>query len=361
MAKPSSLDTYKNLVQELKSGKVQPVYLLCGEETFFPDRLQDRFTGMIPQEARDFNLDILYGLDATLDQVLSISKSYPMMAEKRMVVVRDFLRLFDTKKDEKEDEDSAVHAGPDDLLAYIENPNPASILILIDEKAPPGNTRLGKGLKNSKSVGFYEFPYVPEHQLPGWISGWVKHTHDAAIEPDAAQLLASHLGHNILQLTVEIEKLATAKKQGEAISQDDVRSHVGFSREFTIFELQDAVAARDLEKSLHIAGQILRLADSVPGEVIKTIAFFYSMFSNVWQIQRLRAKNLPDKQIMKETGIGSPFYFNKLSDIARSFQYRETLDIFEALLDADKAVKGFSKLDAEAILLMTLKKIVSKG
>ncbi|MEX1136401.1 MAG: DNA polymerase III subunit delta [Balneolales bacterium] len=360
MAKPSSLDTYKNLIQQLKSGKVQPVYFLCGQETFFLDRIQDQFTDMVPKESRDFNIDILYGQDATLDQVLSISKSYPMMAEKRMVVVRDFSRLFDTKEVDDE-ENTARNAGPDDLLAYIKNPNPTNMLILIDEKAPSGNTRLGKGLKKGENVGYHEFPFVPEHQLPGWISGWVKHTHNGNIEPDASQLLASHLGHNLLQLTVEIEKLATYKKQGEAINQEDVRSIVGLSREFTIFELQDAVTARDMENALYIAEQILRLADSIPGEVIKTIGFFYSMFSNVWQIQRFRAKNCPDKQIMKEIGVGSSFYFNKLSDISKSYHYQETLGIFEALLDADKAVKGFSKLDHEAILLMTIKKIVGKN
>ncbi|MEX0780468.1 MAG: DNA polymerase III subunit delta [Balneolales bacterium] len=358
MAKTSSLDTYKNLIQDLKSGKMHPVYYLSGQETFFLDRLQEKFTDLVPKESRDFNLDILYGQDATIDQVLSIAKSYPMMADIRMVVVRDFSRLFDIKDDDDE-ENTARNAGPDDLLAYIDNPNPTNMLVLIDEKAPSGNTRLGKGLKKGKSVGFYEFPFVPEHQLPGWISGWVKHNHEGNIETDASQLLASHLGNNLLQLTVEIEKLATYKKQGEAISQEDVRSVVGLSREFTIFELQDAISSRDMDKALYIAEQILNRSDSVAGEVIKTIGFFYSMFSNVWQIQRLRAKSWPDKQIMKEIGVGSPFYFNKLSSIAKSYRYQESLNIFEALLDADKAVKGFSKLDHQAILLMTIKKIIS--
>ncbi|MEX0685974.1 MAG: DNA polymerase III subunit delta [Balneolales bacterium] len=358
MAKSSSLDTYQNLVQELKSGKVKPVNFLCGKETFFLDRLQDIFTQMIPKESRDFNLDLLYGSDTDLDKVLTLSRSYPMMAERRMVIVRDFFHLFDTKEDDENN--NARNAQPDDLLAYIEKPNPTNMLILIDEKAPSGNTRLGKAIKKGKSVGYYEFDYVPEHQLPRWITEWVKHNHKSVIEADAAQLIASQLGNNLLHLTTEIGKLATYKKQGEAIRRDDVHAHVGLTREYTVFELQDAVTSRNLDKSLYIADQMLRLSDSVAGEVIKTIGFFYSMFSNVWQIQRLRFKSWPDKQIMKEIGVGSPFYFNKLSDIARAYSYQETLDIFEALLDADKAVKGFSKLDFEAILLMTIKKIVSK-
>ena len=359
MAKSSSIDTYKSLVQELKSGKVQPVYFLCGQETFFLDRLQEIFVELIPQENRDFNLDILYGQDTNLDKVLTLSKSYPMMADKRMVIVRDFVQLFNSNEEDQENK-SARNALPDDLFAYIAKPNPTNMLILIDEKPPSGNTRLGKGIKKGKTVGFYEFNYVPEHQLPGWIQEWIKHNHDGIIEPDAAQLLASHLGHNLLQLTVEISKLVTYKKAGDPVNQDDVRSIVGLSREYTIFELQEAITTRNLEKSLYITDQILRLSDSVAGEVIKTIGFFYSMFSNVWQIQRLRSKSWPDKQIMKEIGVGSPFYFNKLSDIAKAYSYKETLEIFEALLDADKAAKGFSKLDYEAILLMTIKKIVGR-
>ena len=133
---------------------------------------------------------------------------------------------------------------------------------------------------------------------------------------------------------------------------------VRLSREYTVFELQDAISARQLDKALFIADQILRLSDSIPGEVIKLIAFLYSMFSNIWQIQKLRSKRITDQQIMKETGIGSPFYFKKLTGTAQAYSYQETLEVFETLLDADKAVKGFSNLDHEAVLLMTIKKIV---
>lgn len=367
--KPSSLEHYKSILAEIKSPEVKPVYAFFGEETFFADRLQEAAIELIPEEARDFNLDVLYGRDFTVDKLVDICRSYPMMADRRVVVIRDVLQLFEDDDVTREDsndstsEDGTVAAGtapaggPEVLIAYLENPNPTTTLVLISEKKPAHTTRLGKALKKSKTVTSCTFEKVPDYLLKQWIRDWALSEHKVTFEDSAVELLGYYVGGNLQQLTVEIGKLSTYRNDDGAITDGDVRQVVGLSREYTMFEFSDALTARQTEKAMFIADRLLQTADSAAGEVIKMTGFLYAMFGRIWHIQRLSRKGLTPDQIRESTGISSTFYYDKLVKAGRNFPLSECPAVFEILLDADKAIKGFSKETPEAILLMTVKKL----
>lgn len=316
------------------------------------DKIQEIVVSLVPESEKDFNLDILFGQDVNIDRILSISRSFPMMADRRVVLIRDFFEITQQNASTEGEK-----GGLDELIPYLENPNPTTLLVLMDEKKPNAKTRFGKAVKKNKNVGYFEFDSVPEYRLPEWISEWTNVAHQKQIEPVAAQYLAQFVGNNLLQLTTEIDKLCTYKKE-ENITQKDIRELVGMSKEYSIFELKDAIIKRDTGKSLFIADQILRLSDSITGEVIKTIGFFYSMYSNIWQILRLRERGLTPEQIQNKIGISNKFYFNNLMKDARSYHSKDMILIFEALLDADQAIKGFSKMDAASIMFFMIRRII---
>ena len=355
MAKLTSIEIYKGLVGELKSNKAKPVYFCCGQEVFFLDRIQKLVIDSVPVDQRDFNLDVLYGQDTNLDNILSICRSFPMMADRRVVVIRDFFNL--TKKNDAEPENT-VTSNLDDLIPYIENPNPGTLLVILDEKKPAGNTRLGKSLKKSDQVGFFEFDLVPDYRLSDWIQEWTRIHHQKDIDAGAAEYLAQFVGNNLLQLTTEIEKLSTYRKESPIIAREDIQNLVGGTKEYSVFELKDALVQHDEVKSLFIAERMLQLSESDTGEVIKTIAFLYSFYSKLWQIIKFKEKGLTPAQIQNKVGIKSSFYFNNLMKDARSYQVSDIPGIFETLLDADKAIKGFSKLDPGSIFYMTIRKLI---
>lgn len=369
--KPSSLEYYKALLKELASPEIKPVYAFFGEESFFHDRLQEAAIALIPEEARDFNLDILYGQEVSVDKLIGICRSYPMMAERRAVVVRDFMKMFeaspadsaDAEEGQAADNDRQVvlkkGGGQDDLIAYLQQPNPTTLLVLINEKRPAANTRLGKALKKNKLITPQTFEPVPDYLLQQWITQWASREHDLQFEDQAAQLLAYHVGNNLQQLTVEIEKLATYRQNGGAITDEDVRSVVGLSREFTMFNLSDALLERQTEKAMFIAQHMINQADSSAGEVIKMIGFLYATFGRIWHIQRLSRKGLTPDQIRDAAGISSTYYYDKLVKAGRNFPPGTCPRVFEIILDADKAIKGFGKETPEAIFLMTVKKITT--
>jgi DNA polymerase-3 subunit delta len=95
------------------------------------------------------------------------------------------------------------------------------------------------------------------------------------------------------------------------------------------------------------------------GEVIGSVGFFYSVFSNVWQIRRLASQGNSKQQVQKTLGINSNWYFNKLWKDASVFELSDMPRIFESLLDADSAAKGFSKMDPSTILLLMIKRIIN--
>lgn len=350
MAKKTSIDYFRNAVSSIR-GRTERVSVYCfyGEESYFLDRLQDEAISLVPESQRDFNLDLLYGADVTPGQLLSIAKSYPMMAELRVVILRDFRRLS-----------FAEDGNPEDLVAYLENPNPTTILVLIDEKSPDKRSRMGKMLTGKTPPGIFsaEFENLPEYQVPDWISGWVKEHYDKQIDPDSARILSQLAGNQLQRLSTELEKVCTFVDSRKQIARSDVEAIIGSYREYSVFELKDAVLSRDLEQTLSILEQMLLKGKTDTGEVIRTVGFFYSVFSNIWQILRLKEKGLNKSQIQQELNVKSTWYFNQLWKDATSFRLSEMPAVFEALLDADRAGKGYTTLDPSTILLLMVKRIV---
>ncbi len=370
MAKRStSLSDFKAFQEEFRGPEIKPVYAFFGEETFFLDRLQDAAIGVIPEESRDFNLDVLYGDDVKVDKVVTMCRSFPMMAERRAVIVRDFMKMFDPRQGESEPSDDdpgeisldAPGGGGgsvDDLVAYLKQPNPSTLLFLTNPRRPAANTRIGAALRKSGTVASHTFEPVDELQLPKWIMAWATMEHQLSFEDQAIQLLAFHVGNNLQQLTVEIEKLSSGREKDRPVTDSDVRKLVGLSREYTMFDFQDALFDKNTDKAMMIAHHMMKRADNPSGEVIRIISYLYTTFGKLWLIQRLGRKGLTPEQIREVTAI-KRFYYDKLARAGRRYPLATCPWLFEVLLDADKAIKGFSRQTPEAILLMTIKKITS--
>jgi DNA polymerase-3 subunit delta len=126
-----------------------------------------------------------------------------------------------------------------------------------------------------------------------------------------------------------------------------------------VFELKEAIFSRNLDEALFIAEQMLQHSKANTGEIIRSVGFFYNVFSNIWQIRRLAGQGISKKQVQNTLGISNNWYFNKLWKDASAFQLAEMPGIFEALLDADRASKGFTTMDPSTILLLMIKRIIS--
>lgn len=349
--KTSSLQTYQQLMKELDGGKLRPFYFLTGDEQFFTDRIQDKLLSMVPPEAKDFNLEMLYGQDVNVDRILDVVRSFPMMGERRYVFVREFFQSTIQTEEGRE-----TLSLLDNMVGYLERPMETTVLVMHDQKKPHKNSRFYKAL--DAAGAYFEFDGIDESSVPDWIMSWTKSEHKKEIQPDAAAYLHQIAGSNLHQLSTELEKVCTFNRTDKPVSVEDVKAVTGFSRQYSGFELKDAVVSRDLGKSVQIAEQILRTSQTDAGEIIRNIALMYSTFSSIWQYQRLKQKGATPDQIMAATGFNA-WRQRMIAAEAAAFRPAEMPGIFEALLDADRAIKGFSKLDREAIFIMMIKRIVS--
>jgi DNA polymerase-3 subunit delta len=350
---PSGLALLQSEIEAIRAGRLAPVYVIGGEEPYYSDRLQDELLRQVPPETKDFNLDVLYGNEARIQHVVSAARAYPMMADRRMVVVREFRLLFDKQYAHSENlsADTAL------FIAYLNQPNPQTVFVLVDTALPPGNTSLGAALRKSPGGRFLSFEPVPEVELQDWITLAAKTTYGLDMEPEAARLMGQRMGPHLDQLSKELDKLCTQNRTTPTITVDEIRNKIPLTREFDVFELKDAVLKRDLDRAFHIAERLLHQADSDVGEVVKSVSFFHTVFSNLWTYQRLTAKGLPPAEIQKILNMKGAFYF--LQKDAAVFRPRQWGGVFEAIHDADRAVKGMSRLEPPVILMMMLKRIMT--
>lgn len=368
-AKSTSFDSFFRIKSDIKNGRVKNVYFLCGEETFFTDALQKEIIQTMPEDFRDFNMDILYGSEQTVDKIIGIARSFPMMSEKRIVIVREFFQLFSRSqrsseseeagsgtREEEDGDSSAVNM--EKMVAYLRAPNPSTILVFVDKKSA-GNTKVANAVSKSDYAEVLNFSPVPDIQLPEWIMEWTKANYNKKIEAKAAHVLAQRTGSDLLLLSTELDKLCTFKNNNDPITEDEVVKLVRVVKEISVFELKDALLSKNIDKTFQLAEQLLHSGKTTDvGETLRLIAFFYTYFSNIWQIQRLTQKGIPSKEIQMAVGTKSDYYFRNLVNESRMVDPARIPLIFEALLDADRSVKGDSKLDVKNILFIMLKRII---
>jgi len=227
--------SYEKILADWQKKVFKPIYWLEGEETYYIDHLmQYAENNLLSETEKEFNLTILYGRDTDWAQLINACRRYPMFADKQVVLLKEAQQMKDIEK----------------LEAYIENPSNATILIVgYKEKKLDGRLKLAKLLKQKHELLTTRRLY--ENELPAW----VKQTTQSlgySIQPKALGLLVDAIGNDLSRLYNEIEKLTLNLKGKKEITDDDVETYVGISKEFNVFELQSAIAHKNMAKAIKI-------------------------------------------------------------------------------------------------------------
>ena len=274
MAEAAKSPTAEDVVRDVRAGRVAPDYYINELGEFLTNTL-------LKPEERDFNLDIVYGADTTIAQVVELAQAYPMMADRRVVVVREAqaLRSLDALED------------------YLKQPNPTTVLVFCHKH---GKLDGRKGVfKSLQRVGVvYESKRVYDRQLPPFITRYLKRR-GLGIDQQAVQMLASHVGADLCRLAGEMDKLVLAVAPGEqVVTASLVEQQTGVSREFNDFELQAALAHRDMLR----AAQIVKYYQGNPRSFAlqRTLTNLFTFFSDI-----MVAYYAPDRS---ERGVGAVSY-----------------------------------------------------
>lgn len=319
----------EKILSEWKKGQFKPIYWLEGDEPYFIDMLVDHAEHKILSESEaGFNLTIFYGRDADWAAVVNACRRYPMFAERSVVLLKEAQHMRDIDK----------------LEPYIENPlNSTVFVVSYKEKKIDARTKFAKLLKQNAEV--FTTKKIYDNQLPEWASNMVQQ-HGLTISQKALQLLVDHIGNDLSRIQNEIEKLAVNLGSRKNITEDDIETYIGVSKEFNVFELQDAMVRKDLAKAIRIIQYFEANPKAAPIQMM--LPALYNFFSKVYMIFGVQGD---EKTLATAIGV-NPYFIKDYIAAAKNYAYEGVERILLLLHEYNLRSVGVNNAGAEDSSLM---------
>jgi DNA polymerase-3 subunit delta len=317
MAKELSFHEIKGNIQ-LK--KFMPVYLFQGEEPYFIDRLTDGLIeNVLDDSERDFNQTIVYGLDTDAATIINACRRYPMMSERQLVVVKEAQHLKNI----------------DDLIHYVLHPLSSTVLV-INYKYGKLDGRKKLGTEIAKIGIIYESKKMYENQIPSFITSYVQDK-QMTVDLKAAQLLTDYLGNDLSKLTNELDKLGIVLPANQRrITPEIIENNIGISKDFNNFELQKAIAAKDILKANRIALYFEQNPKNNP--MVVTLTVLFNFFTNL-MICQYQADQSPGN-LKNVLGFRFDLQITDYIAALRNFKPLKTMNNISLIREYDAKGKG---------------------
>ena len=246
-----------------------------------------------------FNLSIFYGRDTGWADVINACRRYPMFAERQVVLLKEAQHMRDIEK----------------LETYIENPLSSTVFVVsYKDKKVDGRSKLAKLLKQ-KAV-YVTTKKIYDSQLPEWTQELLQ-SKDLSISPKGLALLVDHIGNDLTRIENEIEKISINLGKRKTITEEDIEEFVGVSKDFNVFELQSALAKKDLAKSIRIIQYFEANPKAAPIQLI--LPSLYGFFSKVFMV--FGAAGRDEKAIAAALGV-NPFFVKDYLQAANLYEYQ---------------------------------------
>ncbi|RYY58754.1 MAG: DNA polymerase III subunit delta [Chitinophagaceae bacterium] len=288
------------IIADWKKGVFKPVYWLEGEEEYFIDKVMHYAEHQILSEAdASFNLTVFYGKDSSWTDVVNACMRYPMFSERQVILLKEAQQMRDIEK----------------LQNYVEHPLASTVFVVsYKDKKVDARTKFAKVLKEKGIMLTTKKMY--ENQLPEWTREMVKEK-GLAIDEKGVMMLVDHIGNDLTRMVHEIEKITVNLGKRKTITAEDVEEYVGVSKEFNVFELQAAIARRDLARGIRIVQYFESNPKAAPIQLV--LPALYSFFSKVFMV--FGAGTTDEKAIPGIIGV-APFQAKEFMAASRTYNYQ---------------------------------------
>ncbi|TDG36553.1 DNA polymerase III subunit delta [Pedobacter changchengzhani] len=317
--------TAAEIIKDIKARKFKPVYLLHGEEAYYIDQVTDYIESNVLSDAeKGFNQTVLYGKDTDMGTVLGAAKRYPMMSEFQVVVVKEAQDLKWAKEEGNSKEAEFV-------LNYFEKPLPSTILVLAFKYANfDKRKKIYKAINKSGLI--FQSELLRDYKIGPWIEEFIK-AKGYKIDQQATALMAEYLGTDLSKIANEIEKLMLNVPKDQLINTDLVQKNIGISKEYNVFELQKALATRDVLKCNKIINYFASNPKANP--MVMVLANLASYFTKI-----LKYHYVPNKaDAASALGI-SPFFVKDFEMASRNYSNGKVFSVISLLREYDLKSKG---------------------
>ena len=311
--------TYDQILAEIHKKQFAPVYFLTGEEPYFIDMISDTIENEALDEAdRAFNQIVLYGRDVDVETIANHARSFPMMGDRMVVIVKEAQDVKNIEEFEK----------------YLDT-IPETTLLVFVYKYKKLDKRKTFAKKLDKKGVYYESKKLYDNNIPGWIQNYLK-GEGYSITPKATQMLADFLGTDLHKIANELKKLTIALPKNRSIDDADVERNIGISKDYNVFELQNAIGSRDVLKANRIVNYFGDNGKDNP--LLVTAITLYGYFTKLIKLHCTQDKS--QGNLATVLGI-NPFFVKDYLNAARNYPPQTCIRNISVLREFDLKSKGY--------------------
>ena len=312
--------SFEAILSSVKAGKISPVYLIQGTEGYFIDEIVKVFENLLPQDEWSLNRHILYAPRVDIREVADICRRFPLMSDYQVVILK---------------EAQAARADQlDKLVKYVENPSPTTVLVI----ASRGEVLKGKlpGTVSKSDGGVvFESKKIDPSVLPAAVKDFIN-KRGLNVQPKALDMLAEFIGADLSRMYNELGKLIGILGEGAMVTPEAIERHIGYSKSFNVYELLDALAAKD-------ANKVYRISDyfaANPKAVALTVAIgsIFDLFSSV--LITYFAKDKSERGLMAALGLKYPSHLKRINIARSKYNAFQAIEIIRAIRLFDVQSKG---------------------
>ncbi len=330
----ANIPAINQIVSSLKSGKLLPVYFFFGEDSYSLETVLVLIEETIkPQIESDFDKEIFYGEDKNLLDILNIASAFPFGSGKKFIILKEFEKIKDKKQ----------------LSLYVDYPPEFTTLVIIQTGTISSfETEPYKSLLKHNFI--FEAKELKGENLSAWLVNYVK-AKGKIISIDNARILMDIVGENREMLEAQLEKIFIFLGSEKEITLESIKSLSTSLKEYTIFDLQDALGKKDRAEAIKIAFNMLDKGT----EITKIIYMLTKYFTGLSRVNELTEKKIPEQTSARIVGT-HPFYYKNYVNARKRFSDYSLFNTAKSLLKADLSVKTTSA-DSRTILSILISEI----
>ena len=310
---------FEQILADLKNKIYKPIYLFYGEESFFIDELTNYIQqNVLTETEKAFNQDVVYGKDVTATNLIELSRAFPMMANYRVVILKEAQDLKDFKN----------------LEPYVQNPVNSTILVLSFKNTAKIDRRLKVFNLLSKNAVVFESKRLYENQVYPWIEKTLREN-GLSIHTEALRLFYESIGADLSRLSNEIKKLVITQEKGKQISKEDIAFNIGINRDYNIFELQKAIGLKDKLKCYQILDYFSK--DPRANPLFATVNRLFDYFTKIIKLHMLQDKS--KQSVANAVGV-HPYFAEEYLIAMKNYPMSKLIQIVSYLRETDMKLKG---------------------
>ena len=321
----------KTIDDDIKNGNIRQVYLLYGEENYLKRQYRDKLRHALVAEGDNMNFSDYEGKNINPKELIDLAETLPFFAEKRLILIENS-GFFKNQAEE--------------LAAYLKTVPEATCFVFVEEEVDK-RSKMYKAAKNAGSV--VEFARQKEELLTRWITGRIRRE-GKKITNQAMQLFLSMTGSDMENIDKELEKLLCYCMDKDGIYPDDVESVCSGQINNRIFDMVNAIAAKDQKQALLLYYDLLELKEP-PMRILFLIA---RQFQILFLVKSMRMQGLDQTVIAQKAGIPS-FAVGRNLKQAGGFTIEQLERALEDAVAAETDIKTGQMADQLAVELLIVK------